>query len=397
MLCTRLHRALLAGPLLNGALGLVASAGAASAAHNRLLGVDALRGVAALSVLLFHYTTRFEEKHGHAGDLPWSFENGFLGVNLFFAISGFVIFMTLDRVRAPRDFVVSRFSRLFPAFWAAIALTWSIEWWAAPMAEPLPAATALLNGAMLHGYFGVPSVDGVYWTLQVELFFYLGMFLLWLGGALRRPFWPIAIWLLASWAAWLAPLLGRGVPYALSEALLLTHFPYFALGIAVYLGLGRAQREPRQALLLGALAVASVGLADGAWRMLWALGFTAALIAGLLLGSRRPHWLAPFAWLGAISYPLYLLHQDIGYVALQWLQGAGIGVWPSLLLTAALVMALAALVHYAVEDPAMRWLRRRLRPAANARPAPVRRWLFGTAGLACGLVLAGVIVPRLLG
>lgn len=370
----------------------------AAAAGHRLQGLDALRGIAALSVLAFHYTARFEEKHGHAAALPWSFDNGFLGVNLFFAISGFVIFMTLDRVRAPADFVISRFSRLFPAFWAAIALTWGIEWLAAPLAEPLAPGTALLNAAMVHGYFGVPSVDGVYWTLQVELFFYLGMFLLWLAGWLRQPLWPIVGWLLLSWTGWALPLLlGRELPYALGELLLVAHFPYFALGIAVYLGLGREQRQPRQALLLGALALVSVGLSDGALRMLWALGFAAALIGGLQLGTRNPRWLAPLVWLGAISYPLYLLHQDIGYVALQWLQGAGVGVLASLLLTTAAVLALAALVHYAVEDPAMRWLRRRLRALSSAatNAAPRRRWLWLTAALAAGLLVGSVAAARL--
>jgi peptidoglycan/LPS O-acetylase OafA/YrhL len=51
--------------------------------------------------------------------VPW----GYLGVNLFFVISGFVIFMTLDRTLVPLDFVISRTSRLFPAYWAAIIIT----------------------------------------------------------------------------------------------------------------------------------------------------------------------------------------------------------------------------------------------------------------------------------
>ncbi|MCK7593977.1 acyltransferase family protein [Pseudomarimonas salicorniae] len=375
---------------------MVASIPPASPARHRLLGLDALRGIAALSVLLYHYTTRFDQKHGHGEPLPFSFESGFLGVNLFFAISGFVIFMTLDRVRVPADFVVSRFSRLFPAFWAAIALTFTIEWLAQPLAQPIAPGQALLNVFMLHGYFGVPSVDGVYWTLQVELFFYLGMFLLWLGGALRQPFWAISAWLLASWGTWLAPmLLGRPLPHALSEALLLSHFPYFALGIAVYLGLAREVRQPRSAAVLAVLALLSVLLAEGLVRAGWALLFGIALIAGLYAGRRPRAWLRPLVWLGAISYPLYLLHQDIGYVVLQWLQAEQVGLLARIGLTTAVAIGLAALVHYAVENPAMRWLRRGLRPNSDRMPAPRRHWLVGTAGLAGALVVGSVAISRL--
>jgi len=86
----------------------------------RLAQLDALRGVAALLVVGFHYTTRFDQLYGHAGEpllsLPW----GHYGVNLFFMISGFVIFMTLERTQRATDFVVSRFSRLYPAYWGAL-------------------------------------------------------------------------------------------------------------------------------------------------------------------------------------------------------------------------------------------------------------------------------------
>lgn len=84
---------------------------------DRLVEVDALRGVAALAVVLFHYTTRFTDLFQPGVPPAVSFPGGHYGVNLFFIISGFVIFMTLEKTARPLDFVVSRFSRLFPAYW----------------------------------------------------------------------------------------------------------------------------------------------------------------------------------------------------------------------------------------------------------------------------------------
>jgi len=86
--------------------------------------------------------------------------------------------MTLDRTERPMDFVVSRFSRLFPAYWFAIFLTFVITHLLGLPGKLVGIGTAFANMIMLHGFFKVPHVDGVYWTLEVELQFYCGMFLL---------------------------------------------------------------------------------------------------------------------------------------------------------------------------------------------------------------------------
>src|SRR5947208_2292947 len=96
-----------------------------SAKHStvRFAELDALRGIAAVMVVIFHYTWRSEKvlpgANGFTHGLSW----GYFGVELFFAISGFVILMTLRQTKTSSDFVVSRFARLFPAYWAAIILT----------------------------------------------------------------------------------------------------------------------------------------------------------------------------------------------------------------------------------------------------------------------------------
>jgi peptidoglycan/LPS O-acetylase OafA/YrhL len=87
------------------------SPSAPSTAHAplRIIELDALHGIAALVVVLFHYIDWYDKVRGHSTDplfwLPW----GELGVQLFFVISGFVIFMTLQRSKRPMDVVVSRF------------------------------------------------------------------------------------------------------------------------------------------------------------------------------------------------------------------------------------------------------------------------------------------------
>ena len=138
----------------------------------RLTKIDSLRGIAALAVLSFHFTTRYDEIYRFSGYLPFHAPWGYLGVNLFFVISGFVIYMTLDRTDVGADFLVSRFSRLYPAYWTAIALTFCITSLLGLPGKAVPWHIAVLNIPMIQMLFSVPMVDGVYWTLLVELLFY---------------------------------------------------------------------------------------------------------------------------------------------------------------------------------------------------------------------------------
>src|SRR3978361_1021823 len=90
-----------------------------STAMNRRLGLDGLRGVAVGMVLIFHYTSGFENiVRPHAPGLLFRFPAGTYGVNLFFMISGYVILMTVERTRRARDFALARFVRLYPPFLA---------------------------------------------------------------------------------------------------------------------------------------------------------------------------------------------------------------------------------------------------------------------------------------
>ncbi|MBV9889622.1 MAG: acyltransferase, partial [Rhizobacter sp.] len=324
----------------------------------RVAEIDALRGVAAMSVVLFHYTTRFNELFQPGIATGWQFRHGHYGVNLFFIISGFVIFMTLQRTSRPMDFVVSRFSRLFPAYWAAIALTFVITHLLGLPHKLVTLPEAVANMIMLHGLFRIPHVDGVYWTLEVELLFYAGMFLLYLSGRLRQIEWFL-IALLGVRIAYdlLERFAGISLPWTLYRLLILQYLPWFGIGIALYMRVhptGEADRKKSNLILFASictlflaesLLLATLSCFLGACVYLAATGRLAILRHPLLV------------WLGTISYPLYLLHENIGWsIELRALDA---GLPFALAASGALVFALliSHLLSRTVEQPAMRWLR----------------------------------------
>jgi len=339
----------------------------------RLKGLDALRGVAVSAVLLHHYTANYARVTELPLDPSLSVPDGHYGVELFFVISGFVIFMTLERCRDAREFAVSRFARLVPAFLACLAIS-CLAQWCLPIEGmwPLSLEQILANVTLMPQLFLERPVDGVYWTLVHEIDFYclaaIGFFLAgpkrvellclgWLCVALLCRTGAVALPL----QAWIV----AGAPYA----------PHFTLGILIYLWhAGRA--KPSTLILLG--FALSLCISGPAWSLrpisgpayILVVAGAAALVAA---GGRDGSWLgrlAPLVFIGDISYPLYLVHQNLGYIAIRHLTAWGSGADLAVLVATALTVALAWAISKYVEKPARAWLRATLaRPRGSPVPA----------------------------
>ena len=323
--------------------------------NTRVGELDALRGLAAISVVVFHYTTFYQQEQGHLQPLGFGFPAGNYGVHLFFLISGFVIFMTLERTRTAMDFIVSRFSRLFPAYWAAIAITAAVIYTVGMPEQRIPPGHLAANITMLQDILGFEHLDGSYWTLEVELFFYAQMLLWFMLGQLKRIEWIIVAWLAIAIVYAQTEQHHVHFSYVLRELLILRHIPFFALGILFY----RIHSRPdalRSNLLLIALSLVSISVCYAPVYLL--AGIVCSAIFALFVTGRL-RWLrkAPFVFFGGISYSLYLLHQAIGFALLPRLEAAGIPSLAAVAIVAVVVLALATALTYGVERPAMRRLR----------------------------------------
>lgn len=342
----------------------------------RITHIDGLRGLAALLVMAFHLTTRYQELYGHTSQLPVSLPWGNLGVQLFFAISGFVILMTLRNLKAPLDFVVGRFSRLYPTYWAAMLLTAAILALVPLQGHEVSGRQVLGNILMFHELLGVTSVNGAYWSLKVELIFYVLMFLAWTLGLLRRPFIGLALWLLVSIASKFAP-----TPWVVTQLGLLGFIPWFALGIAVYVAVNKLEDHqwwPAIALL----SIADIAIDEGLLHVLWAFAVLGILFVGAT-GSLKALASKPLLFFGAISYPLYLLHEYLSYTFMIRAEGSGLAPVTAVLMAATGSILLAYSVHRLAETPSIDWIRARY--TKRLPPLTLRPW---RVGLVCVMGLA---------
>jgi peptidoglycan/LPS O-acetylase OafA/YrhL len=241
---------------------------------------------------------------------------------MFFMISGFVILWSSIN-RDPLGFAVSRFSRLYPAFWTSIAFTALVILLlrdAVPKVTtpPLNARTILANATMMPAIFGARLIEGVYWTLEIELRFYALIFLLLLFRQIRH----VEIWLYVWLAVAIAGLFVE-LPWATTYVALQPYGPFFVAGCLFYLVLSKGLTLPRT-LGLGIAAASCVYISLGqriqfitADRIsafvvpLLILGFF-ALFAVLSLRKKQSTALPYADSLGALTYPLYLTHAMMG-------------------------------------------------------------------------------------
>ena len=321
---------------------------------DRLQELDALRGVAAIIVLVFHYTTQYQELFGHVVAPSLTLPAGRYGVQLFFVISGFVIFLTLTRASSIWDFAANRLSRLYPPYWACIGITFSIMAFLPMPGLNVSAGDAIANLTMLQYWLQRPAVDGVYWTLAVELVFYAFVSALHLIGLLRRVELWVSIWLAFIFITQWVVQSGVNFSPLIRTTLLLEHGHFFFAGVLFYRIRNEGFTMLRAALIL--VCIVAAWFVRDVPHML-SLVAASALFA--LFVSGRLGWIAvgPLLFLGEISYPLYLLHQHIGYTVISRMEKAGLVSEAWLLVPATIVIVLSTLVNRLVEKPARQWLR----------------------------------------
>ncbi|GAA0314174.1 acyltransferase [Sphingomonas oligophenolica] len=358
-----------------------------------IIAIDLLRFACALLVLANHFggafarapsaSARYMLSGLHASDaaISWSWF-GWIGVELFFVISGFVIALSAEG-SSWSGFLRRRALRLVPAAWICATATFLILAVAAP-STTLPAKW----GATLAFWPVGPWIDASCWTLGIEICFYLliatGLgrtgraamierYAVWLGAV------SAAGWLFAALSGWV------GTPRMDDRMLQLSLLPHgclFALGVLASAmtrrGVTGARAGPFALFLLPACAeIASrtiertqtFGVSAGP------LVPTLLFLAGLamVLGSGR---MQPFlsrridarlaATLGLMTYPLYLIHQEAGAALIATLMRAGMPYWPASGVALLAVLVFAWWVAHAAE-PVVRARLASLMDAVSAR------------------------------
>lgn len=331
-----------------------------NADRSRLVSLDAMRGLAALSVVAFHFLGRYNSLYSTRPPLLTGLHLEVYGVHLFFIISGFVIFLTLERCDRLRDFAISRFARLFPLYWGCVLLTWCVVSTFGPEDRRVGVGTMLINLTMFQSWVDAPDVDGVYWTLAVELSFYLLAGLAFACKATRsrgRVLIAVLAWIFASLALRSPFLLRLPAHDFLADRLDVHYSHLFIAGICFYV----AWRDGHNLwTVLGLSYTVGVTAAlDGLESAVPILGLLVLFQLVLKGRLRKVLGWRPLQFIGLSSYALYLLHQNIGYAFMLNLESVGAPYSLALIGAVILVAALATLLTFFWERPMAQYIRMR--------------------------------------
>jgi peptidoglycan/LPS O-acetylase OafA/YrhL len=333
---------------------------------NRFLEIDYLRGLAALGVVLAHFTYGYDNGLHLLSPYTFYFRYGNLGVQLFFVISGFVIFMTLEKTKDSLDFLISRFSRLYPTYWGAIVITLIFD---AIFLSPFnfdkfTLKQVLINITMLQHWFKVKDINGAYWTLGIELTFYFLMWILFYFKKLKYIEFFCLGWLVLSF---LNLVVAIPVKNILQQVFILQHAPMFVAGIVFY----NVKTKNGYTILRGFLHLFGIAIES------------IILYQDTYIVYKSPNFIIPISivcaiylffyfitknilvvkankvmlFLSTISYSLYLIHVNIGFTLIYHLKKIVDIPILYLPITIIIVTGLAYLLTVFIEKPLMKLIR----------------------------------------
>jgi len=345
--------------------------------NEHLAFIDALRGIAALIVCVFHFHLSTEALYPSAGlnrcmrNVFEHIDLGKLAVAVFFMVSGYLIPTALDRVGVLATFSSRRFFRLYPAYWFSIVCALIVS--AFGLREAFPAvSTIAANFTMAQGYLGRPDIIGVFWTLQIELTFYFLCGLLFAFGCFGARRWII------SPLAMLGALLCGAARFALGKPLPVAMFLALALMFAAD---ALRRRDARYKACFAWIAILMIPTCWLAYAEL-APRYIATYFVAMLLFIASDRWRAspifqasPLRFFADISYSVYLLQDPVGLTVTEYAAHHGASQPVAMGGGLAATIGVSFLVFHALELPCIRIGRnwdRRVRARETDLAAPTQ-------------------------
>lgn len=323
----------------------------------QIYNLDAIRILTAFWIMALHYSYTFQMIYkdlDHVEKLGGYIPVGG-GVNFFLIISGLLIPGSMARAGSIWKFVVARASRLYPAYWVCLLITFAVTHILTLPGREISVTDLLVNFSMLQKMIGIPSADVTYWTLQVFLYFYFWIVLAYACRCIKQIHW-IFIGLvflgLLQKIFGVIDLLPAGA-YRVQELILYGHAIYFLVGIM----LTRIERKNTPLFIL----VALLFLIDRSL-FLGVKGKFAVAIFQVFIMLACLRWKVAFfdnlfcKKLAGSTYALYLVHANVGYAIIHFAHRQGIHPAYGIGIAVITLVPLALAINQWIEPRGKTWM-----------------------------------------
>lgn len=336
----------------------------------RLLVLDSLRGMAALMVVMFHYTM-------HNKKYNFGFELGTSGVDLFFIISGFVIFMSLSKVASSGEFIINRIARLYPTYWTSVTFTMIIILiHSTHYNKEIDVnffSTYFWNLSMFQFYAKVPDIDGPYWTMIIEMIFYVLMLLFYRLRILNfSVYFGVICATFFTFVSYFSPEITI-FKQAVTEIPFFQFSALFFAGVCFYNIYNKKGNVILNYCFILIFFVNQLFMFPYAGRSIdfishfqYASTLLAFFILFTLFVNNKLNFIVTKAtvFIGKISFALYLIHQFFGfnYLIPILIDEYNINFWvASVLIALPITILIATLITYFIEIPINKFVREKIR------------------------------------
>ena len=326
----------------------------------RMAFLDVARCIAAILVLIEHaMNILYRDVQDSAGGYAIV---GKVGVILFFLISGFIIPRSLEQGNSQLRFWIRRFFRLYPAYWLSIAAGWLVcKVTGINLFPSFDTNDWLINLTMLQGFITRKHLWGVFWTLQLELIFYLGISCVRAMDWMKHVRWLAIIVFVVFGLGEFALIYGPGSMIRIDSA--------FLVLLATVIGWNAESYINGRMSLRFLLLIISLQMAI--FTLVWAAGYrelpevstralgeflltwgAAYILFFVLLAMRNFRMPSALCYFGRISYSVYLLHLLTMTIAVLLLTNSP--GWIKISAWLPLTLAVASAAYFFVEKPGIK-------------------------------------------
>jgi peptidoglycan/LPS O-acetylase OafA/YrhL len=296
-----------------------------------------------------HLTGSFKYYHPNQFSGHIKYEYATYCVAFFFIISGFVIFMTVERCKSPFEFAYRRFIRIYPTYWICLIIS-SLVLYNFGLPQNKPTLTQfIVNTTMLQKVFNTKLIDASYWSLFPELLFYGIIFIVYKIKLLHKIYLWGSMWLICSF-------INSYFNFHYADQL----FQYaglFLSGILFYTIAKGDNRLIHHIAILASYITVVIGYNSVTHSVnnYIPLAIVYALFYLFLFNKLKFLEVKPLGFLGYISYPLYLIHQGVGSAMLYTFKTHfNLNHYWTLVLPVAVSIILAFLISKFFEKPVLK-------------------------------------------